>query len=188
MIFCFRRPYGIDTINSVELRRTAGLLCGINSKFKSNESPFKSDNFKNKMQRLNQIHSAYTRMKIALREDPNCPNTSLTIAADNFPKMLKEIYDPSAKHAKHVEQETEKGNILEDDDGKTIGSRRKQLRDKFFSQEGMSHREQNVSKNSGRALELKGIKAGPHNRNCTYYQIYYFSCFGTKMTLRLNMV
>lgn len=185
MIFCFRRPYGIDTINSVELRRTAGLLCGINSKFKSNESPFKSDNFKNKMQRLNQIHSAYTRMKIALREDPNCPNTSLTIAADNFPKMLKEIYDPSAKH---VEQETEKGNILEDDDGKTIGSRRKQLRDKFFSQEGMSHREQNVSKNSGRALELKGIKAGPHNRNCTYYQIYYFSCFGTKMTLRLNMV
>lgn len=97
------------------------------------------------MQRLNQIHSAYTRMKIALREDPNCPNASLSIAAENFPNMLKEIYDSSTKQTKHAEQETGKGNILEDEEGKTIGNRRKQLRDKFYSQEGTSYREQNVS-------------------------------------------
>ena len=140
----YRRPYGIDTINSTELRRSAGLLCGINSKFKSNESPFQSDNFQNMVQRLNQIHSAYTRMKITLREDPNRPNTSLSIASDNFPAILKEIYDPSARLKKEVERETEKGNILKDEEGKTIGSRRKQLRQKFYFQEGMSYRE-NVS-------------------------------------------
>ena len=93
----FRRPYGIDTINSVELRRSAGLLCGINTKFRSNESTFKSDDFLNKMQRLEKIHSAYTRMKRALREDQNRPNaTSLSVAAENFPNILKEIYDSSS--------------------------------------------------------------------------------------------
>ena len=142
----FRRPYGIDTINSVELRRSAGLLCGINTKFRSNESTFKSDDFLNKMQRLEKIHSAYTRMKRALREDPNRPNaTSLSVAAENFPNILKEIYDSSTKLSKQVEEETGKGNVLEDKDGKTIGSRRKLLRDKFYSKEGTSYREQNVS-------------------------------------------
>ena len=33
------RPYGIDTINAIELRRSAVLLCGVDSTFKANESP-----------------------------------------------------------------------------------------------------------------------------------------------------
>ena len=85
------------------------------------------------------------------------PNTSLSIASDNFPAMIRQIYDSSAKLTKHVELEEEKGNILKDEEGKTIGSRRKQLRQKFYSQEGLSHREQNVSNFSIRRACLQGF-------------------------------
>ena len=141
----FRRPYGIDTINSIELRRNAGLLCGTNSKFKSNESPFTTENFQNKMRRLNQIHSAYTRMKMALRDDPICSDHGLSMISDQLPNELRQIYDPSAKRSKVTEYEETKGNVLKDNIGDTIGHRRKQLRQKFYGHESISYREQHVS-------------------------------------------
>ena len=84
-------------------------------------------------------------MKIALRDDPNMPDTGLSIISDHLPNELRKIYDPSAKHSKGIDQEEVKGNVLEDNEGKTIGHRRKQLRQKFFGHESVPFREQNVS-------------------------------------------
>ena len=120
-------------------------MCGADSKFKSNENPFKAEDFQNKMRKLDQIHLAYTRMKIALRDDPNEPDAGLSMISDNLPNELRQIYDPAAKRLNSVEQDEMKGNLLEDNEGQTIGHRRKQLRQKFFGQESISHREQHVS-------------------------------------------
>ena len=142
-----RRPYGIDTINSIELRRNAGLLCGTNSKFKSTENPFKTEEFQLKMKKLEKIHAAYTRMKIGLRENPAVPDTRLSIISDNLPTELLEILEPSyqLRNANEDESTMSRGNLLQDNEGITIGHRRKQLREKAFKLEGTSHKEQNVS-------------------------------------------
>ena len=80
-------------------------------------------------------------MKIALRDIPNQPDVGLSMISDNLPNELRQIYDPATKLSKIIDQDDIKGNLLEDTEGKTIGHRRKQLRQKFFGQESMSHRE-----------------------------------------------
>ena len=147
IISFLRRPYGIDTINSIELRRNAGLLCGTNSKFKSTENPFKTEEFQLKMKKLEKIHAAYTRMKIGLRENPAVPDTRLSMISDNLPTELLEILEPSSqlRNANEDESTMTRGNLLQDNEGITIGHRRKQLREKAFKLEGTSYKEQNVS-------------------------------------------
>ena len=106
------------------------------------------------MQRLNQIHSAYTRMKIALRDDPNCPDVGLSMISEQLPNELRQIYDPSAKRSKANDHDEMKGNVLADNTGETIGGRRKQLRQKFYGHESASYREQNVSICFARFLQM----------------------------------
>ena len=83
-------------------------------------------------------------MKIALRDDPNCPDAGLSRISDQLPNELRQIYDPSAKRSKTNHEEI-KGNVLPDNTGETIGHRRKELRQKFYGHESVSYREQNVS-------------------------------------------
>ena len=84
-------------------------------------------------------------MKIALRDDPNCPDTGLSMISDQLPTELTQIYDPFAKRSKADNLDEMKGNVLIDNTGETIGHRRKQLRQKFFGHESTSYREQYVS-------------------------------------------
>ena len=97
------------------------------------------------MKRLDQIHLAYTRMKIALRDDPHVPDTGLSMISDNLPNELRQIYDPAAKVSNTDELKAIEGNMLKDKEGKTIGHRRKQIRQKFYGQEGITQRDQAVS-------------------------------------------
>jgi len=84
-------------------------------------------------------------MKIALRDDPDCPDVGLSMISDQLPNELRQIYDPSAKRFKANANDETKGNVLVDNAGETIGHRRKQLRQKFFGHEGTTNREQHVS-------------------------------------------
>merc|ERR1712141_725197 len=59
------------------------------------------------------------------------------------------------RNANEDESTMSRGNLLQDNEGITIGHRRKQLREKAFKLEGTSHKEQNIFRNEDDGLHLE---------------------------------
>merc|ERR1712142_125745 len=108
------------------------------------QNPFKSERYKSLTKRLDQIHSHYANMKVALRDDPGKPDLGLSMISDTLPREMMAQFEPSLaalKKAANVNEDQTSGNLLVDDSGLSIGERRKKLKYGGFDDSlGMSHR------------------------------------------------
>merc|ERR1711874_526998 len=94
----------------------------LNSRGAQNEY-FKSKEFYGLMKGMRKIHSRYTRMKESLSNPGDETEKSLYFTDANLPETIKEIIEPK--------EEPPEGGLYTDRDG--IGSKRRNLKNKFFS-------------------------------------------------------
>ena len=99
----------------------------LNSRGAQNEY-FKSKEFYGLMKGMRKIHSKYTRLKGSLSNAEDETEKSLYFIDPNLPESLKEIIEPK--------EEPPEDELYTDRDG--IGSKRRNLKNKFFSAGGVS--------------------------------------------------
>ena len=89
---------------------------------------FKSKEFHGMMKGMRKIHSRYTRMKESLSNAGDETEKSLYFIDPNLPETIKEIIEPN--------DEPPEQKLCTDREG--IGSKRRELKNKFFSAGGVS--------------------------------------------------
>ena len=132
------RPVGLESIAGQETRRAAGLPCGDDKSSAERVHPFKNDDFKSLTKRIDQIHSHYVNMKLALREDSNRDDVGLSMISDQLPKDMMAQYEPPSATTSSKKSDSP-GNVLVDDRGMSIGERRKRLKYGNFNDEDDQH-------------------------------------------------
>ena len=122
---------GLEMAIQLEQRKR---MENLNSRGAQNEY-FKSKEFYGLMKGMRKIHSRYTRMKESLSNPGDETEKSLYFIDANLPESIKEIIEPK--------EEPPEGGLYTDREG--IGSKRRNLKNKFFSAGGLSDEMSGIS-------------------------------------------
>ncbi len=116
----------------------------------ANKSVLMSEDFARGLDDLERLHRKYEIIKASLKK-PGEQEKSLSMVSVDLPDRLREIAKRSSSKAPPTPvaaatasgcQPTGEGNTLEDKSGKTIGDRRKVLRDKAYGAERVESKRQ----------------------------------------------